>query len=408
MIIIWLGYFIGILIALYIILTGYIRIKMKFWRTQPVFHLYNLKYWFNPPGFINAMPPAVNKFVNLSNNKLIQVDASGADTSGADTSVSGADTSTTTLCKFISDYYVIHDSATYKPSEQDIMAYLQCTNQPSFFNVYQETALPFLTEQEIIGVTSTRVLNVTLMKKKRPIHIPVYYVDNLCVKPGHRNKGIAPEMIQTFYYRMSRLNPKINAYMFKREGQLNAIVPLVCYDTYAYDMTNFVADKLLNASMTLIDIGSSQVNILIAFIKEQLPKFECIILPDVSSVLNLLKLGKIKIYGILFQGQLIAIYVFRILALYYADKKAVECITILSTTHDSDILIAGFNMSWLKLNALVHCHIVLIEETAHSSLVIKALDKNPSSVCTFKSPTAFFLYNYATYSVKKTKALLLY
>ena len=85
MIITWLGYFIGILIALYIILTGYIRIKMKFWRTQPVFHLYNLKYWFNPPGFINAMPPAVNKFVNLSNNKLIQVDTSGADTSGAGT-----------------------------------------------------------------------------------------------------------------------------------------------------------------------------------------------------------------------------------------------------------------------------------------------------------------------------------
>jgi hypothetical protein len=169
--------------------------------------------------------------------------------------------------------------------------------------------------------------------------------------------------------------------------------------------------------MTVIDIGSSHLNILIAFIKEQVSKFECVILPDVSSILNLLKHGKIKIYGILSQGELIAIYVFRILALYYADKKAVECITILDNTGtgtgtgtgtSTSLLIAGFNMCWLKLNALVNCHIVLIEETAHSKAVIKALTKNPTSIRIFKSPTAFFLYNYAAYSVKNTKTLLLY
>jgi len=387
-------YVLVVLIVLYIILTAYLRVKMHFWHTQPVFHIHNLKYWMNPPGTINLEPPPVNKFVNLKNNTLINVE----DISG----------NSLTICQFIGDYYITHESASYKPSESDIMAYLQCSNQPSFFNIYKEDPLPFMAESDMIGVVSARVLNVTLKKKKKQsLTFPVYYIDNLCVNPNYRKKGIAPEMIQTMYYRISRENPKVNAYLFKREGQLNAIVPLVRYDTHVFDLSNFRPDTLLTASMSVIEIGSSQLNLLIAFIKEQTQNFECIILPDVSNVLNLIKLGKIKIYGILFQGELIAVYIFRLLELYYGEKKAVECITILSS-ETSDIISAGFNMSWEKIKAEAKCAIVFIEGTANSRAVIKALNANQQVQLNFKSPTAFFLYNYASYSVKSTKALLFY
>ena len=389
-------YVLTVLIALYIILTAFIRVKMHFWHTQPVFHIHNLKYWINPPGIINAKPPPVNKFVNLTNNTLINVE----DISG------NSFTSITSICKFIGDYYITHESASYKPSESDIMAYLQCSNQPAFFNIYKEDPLPFMTESDMLGVISGRLLNVTL-KNKKTLSFPVYYIDNLCVNPGYRKKGIAPEMIQTMYYRISRENPKVNAYLFKREGQLNMIVPLVCYDTYVFDMTKFKADTILTASMSLSEIGPAQLNLFIAFIKEQTKKFECIILPDVSSVLNLIKLGKIKIYGILFQGELIAVYIFRLLELYYEEKKAVECITILST-EPPDIISAGFAMSWEKIKVTDKCDIVFVEGTANSSAVIKALTANPSVKFNFKSPTAFFLYNYASYSVKSAKSLLFY
>ena len=64
-----------IIIVIYLIIIGTLRMKMQFWRTQPVFHIYNLKYWIKPPGFINLEPPPVNKYVNLINNKLIPVDS---------------------------------------------------------------------------------------------------------------------------------------------------------------------------------------------------------------------------------------------------------------------------------------------------------------------------------------------
>jgi hypothetical protein len=412
-------YLVGFLFVVYLLVGAYIRIKMQFWHTQPVFHIYNLKYWLNPPGTINIAPPPVNKFTNLKNNTLVLVDASNSSISH--------------ISQFIRDNYMIHDSTVYKPSEADILAYLQCSNQPAFFNVYQESPIAFgPPTREIIGVTSARVLNVTLKraKKKTPITFPVYYIDNLCVKPGYRKKGIAPEMIQTFYYNISRANPKVNAYLFKREGQLNAIVPIVCYDTYAFDMTDYHADIGINAAITVIEIAPQQLNIFIAFVKEQIPKFDCVILPDISNILNLLKGGNIKLYGVLFQGKLIAAYVFRNLELYYGKKKAVECIAILSASGAASeaaseaasgaaseaaseaasvtILANGFALSWKKLNALTQCEILLIEATADSSPVIKALDTNLSVKRNFKSPTAFFLYNYAAYSVPSDKALLIY
>ena len=199
--------------------------------------------------------------------------------------------------------------------------------------------------------------------------------------------------------------------MFKREGKMNAIVPLVYYDTYCFDITYLYNEYLLNASMNVIEIGIPQLNLLISFIKENIKsgQFECVILPDVSSVMNLIKLNKLKIYGIIFNGELIATYIFRPIELYYSTKKTIECINIISNCATSDILIAGFTTCITKLNSGdIKSEILLIEDTAHSKEIIDYLNVNPRVSCNFKSPTAFFLYNYACYSVTNRKSLLIY
>jgi hypothetical protein len=407
-------YFLVIIIVIYLIISLIIRLKMQFWRTQPVFHLYNLKYWLKPPGFINKQPPPVNKYVNLVNNKLINLSSEGEN--------DGEKVKIKKICQFIQDYYVLHPTASYKPSQEDILAYLQSTNEPSFFNVYQEPT--YLLEngvpsgsldEEIIGVASIRVLNVTLhpkrekdKKRKKQIAFPAYYVDNLCVKPAYRKKGIPPQIIQTFYYNLSRTNPKVNAYMFKREGKLTAIVPLVYYESHSFDITHFQTDVLLNPSMTLLDIKEQQLNVLINFIKDQKTNFDCTILPDVSSFLHLVKLEKLLVYGILLGNELIAAYIFRPLELYYEGKKTMECIAIISNCKTSEVLVAGFNMSLLRSKTKSGADILLLEGTGHSEPVIKALLKNNTVFKKFTSPTAFYLYNYACYSFKKERTLLIY
>ena len=400
--------------------------KLKFWVTQPVFHIYNLQYWLNPPGLISTEPPSANKYLNLINNKLFQVDA--------DEEVL-PEVQLKKICNFIGDYYIINQAAHYAPSVTDILSYLQSSNHPAFINIYQEPHLLFekggptdKMEEEIISVISARCLNLSFIKKgKLTKAFPLYYIDNLCVKPAYRKKGIAPEVIQTLHYTISRRNKAVNTYMFKREGQMNAIVPLVYYETHCFDISYFNETNLktvLNPVMNCIEITVNQLNLLIGFIKEQMKYFECVILPDVSNLMHLIKLEKILIYGVLFQGELIAVYVFRAIELYYDNKKTVECIAILSiknitqikkniknnikNINKTEIMVAGFNMSLLRIKARLKIDMILIEETAHSAAVLKAFYDNPYIKFQFKTPTAFFLYNYACYSIKNTKTLLIY
>ena len=65
-------YIIIALLLLYIFLVAYIKIKLRFWRTQPVFHIYNLSYWIKTPGIIEAGLPLTenNKYMNHINIKI--------------------------------------------------------------------------------------------------------------------------------------------------------------------------------------------------------------------------------------------------------------------------------------------------------------------------------------------------
>ena len=67
-----LYYTIAFLIALYILFLAYVKITYTFWSRQPVFHFYNLMYWFFPPGIIMHDLPEQNKYTNFS-TRLIQI-----------------------------------------------------------------------------------------------------------------------------------------------------------------------------------------------------------------------------------------------------------------------------------------------------------------------------------------------
>jgi hypothetical protein len=61
--------FFGILII--IIIYIYIQQKYGFWAIQPVFHVYNINYMFNPPGIIDEKLPLKNKYTNFKNIETI-------------------------------------------------------------------------------------------------------------------------------------------------------------------------------------------------------------------------------------------------------------------------------------------------------------------------------------------------
>ena len=57
-------YLIIAIIAIIVLFFGYVRIKYKFWAIQPVFHYYDIYYWFNDIGVIDTESPLKNKYNN--------------------------------------------------------------------------------------------------------------------------------------------------------------------------------------------------------------------------------------------------------------------------------------------------------------------------------------------------------
>jgi hypothetical protein len=420
MLIIYLLVLFILFILCYIIFRGYIKIKMNFWALQPIFHIYNILYWISPPGIINKEYPKINKYTNLINIKTYGISEIN-------------ETLLERICNFIKIYYIQSQNTKYIPSKKNIIEYLLCNNNESYLTIYQKPKLlfdknePAVNVNDIISVITARSLNITF-KNKAPFFI--YYVDNLCVHPDYRKHGIAPETIQTHYYNLRANNDKIQVCLFKREGKLNAIVPLTAYETICFNIDN-IPQLNTNIQQTqfinVIEIGVSQISLLLDFIHSQKEFFDCIIMPDVSNIINMIKTENIFIYGIIDNNELISVYVFKKPNLYYNNvDEAIECLMTLNNNNNNNnnnndndkinskfnnetIFINGFNISLNKIKEKLKTTILLLENTGNSNIVYNYLHENiQQKYILFKSPTAFFFYNYGCYSIPKNKLLILY
>lgn len=398
-------------ISFYIIFMGYIKIKMKFWSQQPVFHIYNLLYWLNPPGIIHKEMPVINKYTNIIDIKSYGISEI-------------KETLLERICQFIKIYYIQSSNTTYSPTKTNIIEYLKSCNQESYLTLYEKNKLLFEKGEvtnsistDIVSVITARSMNITL--KNNPA-FPLYYVDNLCVHPDYRKHGIAQQMIQTHYYNLRKNNKKIQVCLFKREGELNAIVPLVAYKTTGYNIKNISLLNVLSLQnqnqhyLNIIEIGTSQLSLLLDFIYSQKNNFDCIIMPDVSNILNMIKSENIYIYGVLTDNYLTAIYAFRKPNLYYEKEEAIECIMSIDgflKNNDDDSFIRGFNISLNKIKEKLKISILLLENTSSNNKITHYLNNLfiiQKNNILFESPTAFFLYNYVSHSVPSEKILILY
>jgi len=56
-----------IIVVLLFLIYGYLRAKFGFWALQPVFHIYDIGYFFYKPGIVQHELPEKNKYTNFKN-----------------------------------------------------------------------------------------------------------------------------------------------------------------------------------------------------------------------------------------------------------------------------------------------------------------------------------------------------
>lgn len=389
----------GILIIFLIYI--YIRIKYGFWVIQPVFHVYDVNYMFNPPGIIQHSLPDKNKYTNFKD---------------IDTIVFSELTSIqkTRFANLIRENYLQNKDNIFSPQLENIVPYFIGYNDKSFISFYykDENMIDLkkgnmITDRKIISAITSRPLNVLINndKNNKNTNFRVYYVDYLCVDKLYRKKGIAPQIIQTHNYNQRYLNKNIVVSLFKREDELTGIVPLCVYSTYGFQVDKWTKPPELSSEYKLLEINSTNFRFVYDFIRVNNSKFDIVINTDVANILELIKTKNIFVYAILCDEKIICCYFYRKSCVQI--EKGLEVLSCFASICDCEenIFIQGFKISFWKISAENFFGFCGIENVSNNNIIINniILKTKPLIV----SPTAYFFYNFAYPTFNSEKVLII-
>jgi hypothetical protein len=378
----------------------YIRLKYGFWAIQPVFHVYDFIYMFNPPGIICKLLPEKNKYTNFKN---------------VDTTIFSefSELKKTRLVNFIQSNYLQNKDNVFSPKSENIIPYFTGHNTKSFISFYNEDNVmmdvkkgTLITDKKIIAVMTTRPIHIVINNSNsNEVKFDAYYVDYLCVDKMHRKKGISPQVIQTHEYNQRYLNKNIVVSLFKREDELTGIVPLCVYSTYGFSVDKWSKPNDLHSSYKLLEINQQNLHFLLDFIKKNTRQFDIVINTEVTNITELIKTKNIFIYTIMIQDEIICAYFFRKTCTFI--EKNMEVLTCYASIKkcDDNIFIQGFKISFWKIAAENYFGFAALEEIAHNNIIIDNLKIKTHPLIV--SPTAYFFYNFAYPTFRSNKVLIL-
>jgi hypothetical protein len=410
-----LRYIIAFIILFVVLFFLYIRVKYQFWAKQPVFHFYDLYYWFVNIGIISKELPTRNKYTNFKNIKTISYDI-----------LTEQNIKDFTLLVQLN--YLRNNDNTFTPLKENIMPYFKGHAYKSFWSFYMEPEILLDTKnnttinnEKLIAVITGRPLHIIFYnnngynKNIKKGELDVYYIDYLCVDKLHRKKNIAPQLIQTHEYNQSHLNRKVCVSLFKREEELTGIIPLTIYKTYCFNMRKWTRPIDLTSNIKVLHGDKQNLYYLYNFINEltsQQGKWQLTICPEMSNLIELVTSQNLFIIMLLIDGKIVAAYIFKKTCSFIEkDKEIISCITSFFKKNDLSIdeFIQGFKVAlWSvlqKIKVQNKFHYLTVEDISDNNYIINNLciKTHPLVV----SPTAYFFYNFAYNTFNSNQILII-
>jgi len=379
----------------------YIRFTFQFWYMQPVFHVYDLHYYLFPPGIIHHDLPERNKFCNFKNVETIEFSKMES-------------YQISKFANFVQFHYLRNKDNVFLPQKNNIVPYFNNHNHPCFFSFYKENEILMdvkkngtIEDSKIISVITSRPLKVVINNGNNDAHFDVYYVDYLCVDKRYRKNGIAPQIIQTHEYNQRMLNKKIKVSLFKREGDLTGIVPLCVFTTYGFEMATWKKPPHLHPSLGIVEVGKNNIHILIDFIKTSSNKFDILIIPEISNILELILNQNIFCYMLVENGDVLCCYFFRKQCSFIRkDVEILSCFASINNNDNLDIFERGFKICiWKIYKKNQQFQYFVIESISDNQKLIENLQIRTKS--NLESPTAYFFYNFAYTTFRPSKCFII-
>lgn len=391
----------GIILCI-ILFFIYIRIKYRFWALQPVFHFYDVYYWFINVGIIRHELPEKNRYTNFKNITTKTFEQL-------------SETVIKQIVILIQLNYLRNNENTFTPKKNNIVPYFIGHSAPTFWSYYTEEELLIdnknsttIKENRIIGIITSRPLHVKINNRRKGASFDVYYVDYLCVNRNKRKQNIAPQLIQTHEYNHSHENRNISVSLFKREEELTGIIPLTVYKTYCFPMKKWGQPTLLEARITLLTGDKQNMYYLYNFINETTNKWDILIWPEISNLISLVTTQNLFVKMLVIDGEIEAAYLFRKTCTFIKkDEEVISCIASIKGTHISrEDFINGFKLAlWSIIKKHNNFKYLIAEDVSDNAVIISNLSikTHPLAI----SPTAYFFYNFAYSPFKSEKCLII-
>lgn len=395
-------YALGFIIVCIVICFIYIRLKYKFWVLQPVFHFYDIYYWFINVGIIRKELPEKNRYVNLKKIKT--------------TTFENLDETTLKkLVLLIRLNYLRNNENKFDPKKENIIPYFTGHNTKTYWSYFLEQDLLIdnktgktIEENKIIGVITSRPLHVKINNGRNDANFDVYYVDYLCVHKGWRKKNIAPQLIQTHEYNQSLNNRNICVSLFKREEELTGIIPLTVYKTHCFNMRKWKMPEQLAPNSVVLTGDKQNIYYFYNFINETAQKWDILIYPEISNLIELVATKNIFVKMLVIDGDIEAIYIFKKTCTYIEkEKEIISCIaSINGTTLSTKEFIKGFKMAlWSIIKEHNYFGYLVIEDISDNACIINNISINTYPLVV--SPSAYFFYNFAYSPFKSEKCFII-
>lgn len=435
---IWIIYIPIVLLLLCFIYIIYTRITYdRFWIQQPIFHKYNIMYYFSSPQLIQLEQPCKNKYTNFSNIET----------------TSFAKLEDPLWNKFLS---MIQNKIGDIKTKHDISPIFNSVLERSYISFYNEPVIYeniekgyYMDEKRPLGLITSRPLRMFIKQSNDNTNEqPIYYIDFLHVDNNKRKQEqqlIKYELIQTHIYNQQLLNAmtlngnndkNIRICLFKRSNTNNniGVVPLCLYKSYVFSLKQYYCKKSIGVSLTqsqnhfkhyqAFEVTKSSFHNVLDFIKEQhLDRFNIFILPNINNLFEQITSRTLIVYYLfdVINGQIISVYFFRLHkrtiscvgSICYYDKEETRVGRINKNTEE--LFIYGFKLLLYQLTEKKVLHeqsdkknpkkssekeeyeFFCIENISDNCIIVNDLIKttqNKSTLFYRTRDTMYFLYNY--------------
>ena len=417
MMLVYISFAIFILFFIYyLILILVFKIKSKFWYIQPCYHFYDLHYIFYNNQVIQSELPKINSFVSFEKVVTYSPDDIQKETFNY-------------IIELLKKEYYHTKNAIYNPTIQSVIPYLS----KNYYNSYISLAVTptytpdklntnhIIKYNDIIGCIMSKSVLITTPHEE----FYSYYVDFFCIKKEFRKLGYSEIMIQSHEYTNRIKTKDIQVHLFKREGDITGIVPVVKYNTYLYDINSYFhtitpSTFLYNVknifhiqTPILLQITKSNIQIIydhLTVIKDN-NLFQFITSIHISNFIELIETKNIYCFVLMYKQKIYASYFLKNTFMEIDNdgvtNHCLSCIASIKSELYDNVIQYSFSQTFYQVIQLIQREnkfsYLFIENLSHNYLLIKEKENDYIS----KTKTAYFLYNYILQPLKQKDVFII-